>query len=166
MGSYNRVRYSGRGDMELKEKKFAKAPLLYITQPNVKKPEVEMQSQYVSKRKKKTNEQSKQEVKEKKGVVTYNSDGNVVDFNDRTGSEPQEKRKPFKEMTVEEKVRYFVDAPSYVPKVRCEVKTTSRRYRGEITALEDDHVIVQIGTRTPPKKVPLGEIIDIHIIGF
>src|SRR5699024_4304042 len=97
------------------EKKYAEAPLLYIDQPSVKQPEAEMQHQYKSKRK----NSEKQPVKEQeKGETTYHSaaqtdkvDPDTEENEEKTSHEKQVqpgKRKPFKEMSIKEKVLYFV----------------------------------------------------------
>jgi len=175
----------------MEKKKFAKAPLLYIDQPTVTNPEAEMQHQYRSKRKKKKSMKHGAVKEEEVDTVTYNSfrpsqeenpseseaeyteeaaiqhDEETIKVKKQdTKSESSVKRKPFKEMSIEEKVRYFVNSSSYAPKVKCEVKTESRRYRGVIADFKDNDVILQIGARAFNKSVPFEEIKDIRIIGF
>lgn len=149
----------------MEKKKYARAPLLYIDQARVNNPEVEMQSQYRSKRKKKT-VVNKMDEESANGAVTYSSTQNEESDHEQEKQEQPEKRKSFKEMTIEERVDYFIDSPSYAPKVRSEVVTENRKYRGVIKAREEDHVIIAIGSRTSPKRIPIEEIIDIRIIGF
>lgn len=80
----------------------------------------------------------------------------------------QEGREPTKfiDMTLEEKVAYFSDAPSYAPKMRCEIKTAERSYRGVITDAKDDEVFIQVGKRSTSRKIPMADIKEIRMLGF
>ncbi|WP_373895708.1 CotO family spore coat protein [Virgibacillus sp. CBA3643] len=95
------------------------------------------------------------------------------DDEERMNEEKNEERmdkekteKKFKDMTLEEKVAYFVDAPEYAPKLRCEVKTEKRAYRGIITDSKDDKVFIQVGKRASSTAVPMEEIMSIRLLGF
>jgi len=153
------------------EKRYAEAPLLYIDQPTVKQPEAEMQHQYKSKRKK--NEKRPPGEQGEKETTYYSVSQQENPNQDAAKDEPEtdngkqvhsKKRKPFNKMSIKEKVLYFVHSSSYAPKVKCEVKTTERRYRGIITELKEKDVLIKAGARF--YKVPLAEIMEIRMIGF
>lgn len=167
------------------KKKFAKAPLLYIDQPAVNNPEAEMQHQYKSKRRKAKPPEKAIDTDEQKDTVTYNSirqpavEEAVQDEEAHTEEETEEakekeevikpeskKRKNFRDMSIEEKVMYFVESSSYAPKVRCEVRTADRKYRGKIVDFKDNHVYIETGSRLPNRSVSFDKITDIQIIGF
>jgi len=164
------------------KKKFAKAPLLYIEQPTVNNPEAEMQHQYKSKRRR--SKPSEKAVDTEEDTVTYNSirqpavEETVQDKEAHTEEETEEakeeedikseskKRKNFRDMSIEEKVMYFVESSSYAPKVRCEVRTANRKYRGKIVDFKDNLVYIETGSRSPNRSVSFDKITDIQIIGF
>ncbi|WP_112180165.1 CotO family spore coat protein [Paraliobacillus zengyii] len=84
--------------------------------------------------------------------------------------EPQSKniptKKPFSEMTIEEQVDYLATKPAHIPKMKCEIIAKTARYRGIITAFDDN--IVQIETFKRPKfhQVDMEEIESIRLLGF
>ncbi|HHW39037.1 MAG TPA: hypothetical protein GXX18_17695 [Bacillales bacterium] len=70
--------------------------------------------------------------------------------------EPEVKKprqKPFKEMSVEEKVEYLVNLPIAVPKVKCEIRTNETTFQGIIAGYTNG--VVQIIQRKKPFRVDL-----------
>ncbi|PAV29174.1 hypothetical protein CIL05_12310 [Virgibacillus profundi] len=72
----------------------------------------------------------------------------------------------FKDMTLEEKVAYFVNKPSYTPKMRCEVKTEEKTYRGIITDYKENDVFIRVGKRSTSTQIPMDKISNIRMLGF
>ncbi|CDO02642.1 hypothetical protein BN988_01116 [Oceanobacillus picturae] len=82
-------------------------------------------------------------------------------------TETEKKERPkFKDMTIEEKVAYFVATPSYAPQMRCEIRTGERSYRGVITGSEDNYVYIKVGNRKQSTKINLDDIKHIKLLGF
>lgn len=177
------------------KKRFAKDPLLYIHQPTIRTPEAPMQSNYITSRETKeksgpiqantpaeptqkkplkrnsfhqklaqTTEQSKPP--RKVDTVKWEQKSKVIE-NDEEKQETMDKDTiKFIDMTVEQKVAYFSEAPSYAPKMRCEIKTEGRSYRGVITEAKDGEVFIRVGKRSTSTKIRLADIIDIRMLGF
>lgn len=76
------------------------------------------------------------------------------------------RRKSFKEMSLEEKISYFVDTPSYAPRLRCEIKTDQKSYRGVLTDWVDEDVYIRTGNRKTSTRIAFSTIKDIQILGF
>ncbi|HLQ70739.1 MAG TPA: CotO family spore coat protein, partial [Bacillota bacterium] len=74
--------------------------------------------------------------------------------------------KKFRDMTIKEKVYYFSDAPALSPKLRCEVQTINRSYRGKIVDFVDNEVYIRVGRRRSTTNIPFDEIRDIRLLGF
>jgi hypothetical protein len=74
-------------------------------------------------------------------------------------------RKPFKEMTMEERVVFLVARPHYIPKVKCRVSTGKSWYIGYITELRGNMVFIKTPTRLEPISFPLGDIQSLQMIG-
>ncbi len=76
------------------------------------------------------------------------------------------RHKPFKEMTVEEKVEYLVNLPIAVPKVKCEIRTKETTIQGIIAGYTNG--VVQIVQRKKPFRVDLKieEILGINRKSF
>ncbi|WP_407271025.1 CotO family spore coat protein [Radiobacillus sp. PE A8.2] len=179
--------------MPKKRKKHLHNPMLYITQPKLEKPSASMQSSYrtpkkrtidkqsadatasnektIRRKKMKLKQESEQpaiEAEVEKGVV----DRELDEHNDYNLEESEEKgteqsnRKRFRDMTVEEKVNYFVSLPKQVPKMKCEVKTAEQSYRGVIYDY-DNKVVFMVVIRGRKKiELDIDEIIDIRLMGF
>lgn len=75
-------------------------------------------------------------------------------------------RPKFKDMTIEEKVEYFVSRPRHVPKLRCQIETNERKYRGIITDFQENHVFIRVGKRSSSTKISLDQITNIGMLGF
>ncbi|WP_163972050.1 CotO family spore coat protein [Oceanobacillus halotolerans] len=172
------------------KKKYAKDPLLYIRQPEIKTPEANMQDHYTTPKKKQEESRNKQKRQGKpikrQGFKDNSShhqpftDGELYEEEDVDIHVDEEKesdeieesrdedqgtnRKKFKEMTLTEKVDYLAQRPSYVPNLKCEVKTMERKYRGIITDYKDDHVHMRVGRRNA--EIPFDTITDIRLVGF
>lgn len=160
------------------EKKFAKSPLLYIHQPTIRTPSAPMQHKYT------TPKQSKgKSVQEAKKVLKrpirrddFNKemdngketvDGiNDEEIEEETDKRSDQERKKFKNMTLRERVEYFVNSPKHLPTMKCEVKTDERNHRGVIIDFKDENVIMRVGRRTSATELPFDTINEIRLIGF
>lgn len=167
------------------KKKFAKDPLLYIQQPTAQTPKAPMQHNYTSPQRRRNKEveasattpqtQSvprkslnrsfyKEEAlysdeMESEAETETETNESKEDKDDEETVDEDKNEKKFKDMTLGEKVAYFVDAPEYAPKLRCEIKTEKRTYRGIITDSEGDDVFIRVGKRASSTAVPMKEII-------
>ncbi|SFD39194.1 Spore coat protein CotO [Lentibacillus persicus] len=156
-------------------RKQAKSPLLYIQQPQIKTPEASMQSHYMTSKKQRDTKvqnsikrpgsrQKFTKLKDDDQEETFELSGE----NEKEQSEdhrPREKKK-FKDMTLDERVEYFLDTPDHAPIMKCEVKTEGRNYRGIIVDYQDDNVYMRVGRRTTPTSIPFETIKEINLIGF
>lgn len=167
-----------------KNKRYAKNPLLYIHQPDVGTPTASMQSNYQST---KNNDQlsssSKREAEKIAKARPQRRHGGKPfpdgvkdemtssEFDENTDSKEeiqskQSDTKSFKDMTLLEKVKYFADEPNHVPKIKCEIKTADKSYRGKIMDFDGETVFMRVGNRVHLRKVPFGEIQRIRMLGF
>ncbi|WP_164669448.1 CotO family spore coat protein [Virgibacillus doumboii] len=159
------------------KKKYAKSPLLYIHQPNIRTPEAPMQHNYVTP--KKSGEQQVQEqpkktqkrpLKRSSSVKNNENKDNVEEIESTDEEEEAESseqdRKKFKDMTLRERVNYFMNRPKHVPIMKCEVKTEERNYRGVIVDFQEETVFMRVGRRTSQTKIPFDSISEIRMIGF
>ncbi|KGP74400.1 CotO family spore coat protein [Pontibacillus yanchengensis] len=79
----------------------------------------------------------------------------------------RKRRSRFKEMNLEEKVDYFVNLPSQVPRMKCEViMEDDNSYRGWIQDYKDGIVHMKILQRPFRVEVPFESIKDIVLKGF
>ncbi|WP_158234665.1 CotO family spore coat protein [Lentibacillus sediminis] len=169
------------------KRKFAGKPLMYVQQPDNRKPKAPMQSVYSSPKKKKkpasdtdTENTEKKPVKRKQASQKKSPDkkeSNSGKNEKETDTSPESKekeeieekeetpeKKPFKDMDIREKVLYFMEKPEYVPKKKCEVKTSGRNYRGIIIDFKEEIVWMRSGRRSV--KIPIGDIKEIRMLGF
>lgn len=100
------------------------------------------------------------------------------DIKDATGSKPSNhtelteqaventtaERKKFRDMSIMEKVEYFINTPQHLPRMRSEVRTDERKYRGVIMDLEEDEILMRVGRRST--RIKMEDITDIQLLGF
>lgn len=85
---------------------------------------------------------------------------------DTHGNTDEDERKKFKDLTLRERVEYFLNTPEHVPTMRCEVRTEERKYRGKVVDFQEEQVFMRIGRRKSAIKIPFDEIFEIGLIGF
>jgi len=167
-----------------KNKRYAENPLLYIHQPDVGTPNASMQSRYQTSKNKAVSQSNNRDVNNKipKGRVQRRYGGKLVPNqtevenpsinNDtpinstETIQYEQSSPKKFKEMDLAEKVKYLADEPNHAPKIKCEIKTMDKTYRGVIEDFDGVTVFMRIGKRVQPRKILLDEIKRIRMLGF
>lgn len=174
------------------QKRFAKEPLLYIHQPDIQKPEARMQDHYYTAKKDKpsrseeTGEKLTKPKRKRTSTVNRNyfrdllkgeneslrvsdrDEDREKDFEmEQAEKETNEKNQTFKEMTLIERVHYFLNMPEHIPKMKCEVETEESRHRGIIIDFKDNIVIMRTGSRMmATKEIPFDDIKSIQMIGF
>ncbi len=116
-------------------------PLLYIDQPTIEKPKAFMQDYYYSPTKKEEEEQHIHE----------------ASVQNETGS--------FKDLSVEDKIKYLLDLPDSVPKIRCEFITEDNMYRGILLEKKDSEIVVRVLGKENI-TITIEEINDIQMLGF
>ncbi|WP_085506997.1 CotO family spore coat protein [Thalassobacillus devorans] len=162
-----------------KQQKLVQKPMLYITQPEFAPSEAPMQTTYHGK--KRVKEEGKQ-AENKSADAGVKRERQHSNKEAQMHQEPQEKaeteakqsragsardrRQRFRDMTLEEKVTYFVNLPSQIPKMKCEVVTAEEKYRGYINNYQDGIVYMKTFKRPFQKEIDFREIEDISLIGF
>lgn len=157
-------------------KRFAENPLLYIQQPTISTPEVPMQHHYYTpKQNHQPQEQDNKNVAVKhtrplRRNYPVKNEAIIEETESESLAEVENKEIPnqskFKDMTLKQKVSYFIDRPSHAPEMRCEIKTDEKKVQGIITGEEDEDVLIRIGRRSSSSKIPFDEITDIRMLGF
>lgn len=164
-----------------KPKNYAKTPLLYIHQPDMTSPKAQMQSNYVGKKEK--TETKPPAPKKYARIVKQNNTAKKIseevvaesfagagtpskDKQEKKDKQEAESSKKFSDMTIQEKIDYFLNKPVHIPRMRCEVKTEERTYRGKIQSLEGENILMQVGRRTSLTKIKVSAITEIRLIGF
>lgn len=151
-------------------KHFAKDPLLYIQQPIISTPVAPMQHNYYTpNHKQKVSDQidkrKKRTIPLKRSHSTISQDIVEEVFEEKPSEKIPEQSK-FKDLTIIEKVHYFIDRSEHAPIIKCEVQTKEKKYHGVITDFENDQVLIRVGKRSSSSEVPLNEITNIRILGF
>ncbi|KGX92798.1 hypothetical protein N781_15530 [Pontibacillus halophilus JSM 076056 = DSM 19796] len=175
-------------------KKTARPPMLYITQPNYAQAEAKMQTTYRSSRETKPNkkvslkkEMSQGEKERRKALEVKPVPQDVEEqpvreisnevaeaeeqgTNNETMAQEQtstiSRRRRFRDMNVEEKVEYFISLPPQVPKMKCEVITEEGSHRGLIETFEDGVVGMKTIRRPYEAFIEFDTIRDIRLLGF
>lgn len=165
----------------MRNDKYAKAPLLYIKDGQPRNIKANMQHQYISKKHKREDQQETESEPEK----VYEGKGNkkrnksfyelseelieqeTEEEFEGEESKPEKKEvveKPFKELTIPEKLFYLANKPEYAPRVSCMIKTNKQTYRGIILDYKDESVRIRSGRRNI--EITEKDIKDIRIIGL
>lgn len=165
-----------------KQSKLEQRPMLYIAQPDFAPSKASMQTTYHGKKTAKEQEkgkaspepegkQSREQVEEKPARKKQRVEHHQPEAEQETKSQSQagsarDRRQRFRDMTLEEKVAYFVNLPSQIPKMKCEVETAEGKLRGYINDYQDGIVHMKTFQRPFRKEIKFEEIIDINLIGF
>ncbi|GAB3789780.1 CotO family spore coat protein [Virgibacillus kimchii] len=156
-------------------RKYARDPMLYIQQPGSKNPRASMQYSYRTKKVPSSQSLEGGSIRSRNFI---NEERELHEREEKLKGEQEEsegedfspaeenKRISFNERTLEEKISYFTDAPTYAPKKRCEIKTDNKTYRGIITDRDEEHVFVRVGNRSKAMKIMINEITSIRLLGF
>ena len=145
-------------------KKKAQAPLLYISQPQLKESLAPMQESYVGDYRK-TKQKELQQVQSMKKTQPKGKKGLAGD--DTKISKQQSSKKKFMEMTITEKVDYLTNRSEFAPSVRCEVVTTSnKKYRGVIREKKNDTIFLQVNNRKSRIEIAINDVENIQLLGF
>ncbi|UOR13110.1 CotO family spore coat protein [Halobacillus amylolyticus] len=104
--------------------------------------------------------QSKQEVEAVKSKADQTEESKKAESN-------RDRRQKFRDMTIEEKVNYFISLPAQVPKMKCEVSTPGEgQIRGYIQRYEEGMVYMKTFQKPFQKEVALEDIQSIRLLGF
>jgi len=166
----------------MSKKRYAKDPLLYIHQPNVRTPMARMQSNYRTNRRivtphtgdKREEEKIKKARPQRRPGPRYPVEASeeelTTDSNEfvkeTEQGEIKKERPKFKDMALKQKVEYFAEKPNHISKMKCEVKTYDKTYRGIITDFDGDTVFMRSGRSVKIKSIPFSQIKSIRMLGL
>lgn len=121
-------------------------PLMYIDQPDFQKPRAYMQDSYFGRDLSVQTEEKEEQLTEE-NTREYGNDSSFIGLN------------------MDGKIDYLVNLPSEVPRIRCEVITEEKKYRGVMIADEGDSVTMRVIGRGTT-EINKSDIKDILLIGF
>ncbi|MFZ3589255.1 CotO family spore coat protein [Bacillus sp. DJP31] len=138
-------------------------PLMYISQPNFQPAFVNMQQSIMVKNEPIISKAEQQKVETVEIVEKPLQEAKAEEKNPKRTTQT---RRKFPELTVAEKVDFFINLPVNVPKATCEITTESESYRGRIISHLEG--IVTVRTLKDPFKVELSikDIKGINIISL
>jgi len=146
------------------EKNKAQAPLLYISQPQLKASQAPMQENYVGDYRKQRKIDASQAPPMKK---TQSKDKKKPSGDSSRTEEQQSSKKKFMEMTITEKISYLTNRSEFAPSIRCEIMTASKKkYRGIIRETEKEIVFLQLNNRKNRVEIAIKDIESIQLLGF
>ncbi|MFS0752161.1 CotO family spore coat protein [Oceanobacillus sp. 1P07AA] len=153
----------------MSKKEYAKAPLLYIHQPNLNQPKASMQHHYMGNR----SENVQSENVKKESIIPRKTRGgrliNVTankENSEQENPEDDREKKQFKDMSISEKIDYFVSRSEYAPPVHCLVITDDQKYRGVIIETTKENVKFRPSRRKSIIEITFDDIKDIQLLGF
>ncbi|MGM8364369.1 CotO family spore coat protein [Virgibacillus sp. W0181] len=75
-------------------------------------------------------------------------------------------KKKFSDLSLDEKINYFINRPRFAPEVKCELKTEEKVYKGVIVHREGQQVFIRVGNRKSSTQLSIEDIMEINLIGF
>ena len=145
--------------MVKRETKEELKPLLYVAQPELPQAKLKVQQSFVLKSKQINNKDDFSDVEQKMDPIEEEKPIEVK----------QKKswiKKPFREMSIEEKVYFMINKPHYIPKVECRIQTIHDLFIGYISGYENNEVLVKISTNLTEIRIPIVEIESIQMAGI
>lgn len=82
------------------------------------------------------------------------------------GRVEETEKKPFKEMTIQEKIEYLAQFPASIVKIQYSFITTENKIVGYFISKEDDFIQVFPRNKRKPVKIMIDEVQDIRISGL
>jgi len=139
-------------------------PLLYVAQPELPQAKLKVQQSFVLKSK-----QINAEIIHKDDFSESELKTDQIEKEEKSNEIKEKKswiKKPFREMSIEEKVYFMINKPHYIPKVECRIKTTRDLIIGYIEGYENTDVLVKVSSNLTEMKIPIGEIESILMAGI
>src|SRR5690606_8343467 len=121
-------------------------PLMYIEQPDIQKPKAYMQEEYF-------------------GRSISNQLEPKVEQLTEENTEEYSKESSFKALNIDDKIDYLVNLPSEVARIRCEVITEEKNYRGTMVDDEGESITIRVIGRGT-MAINRDDIKEINLIGF
>lgn len=172
----------------LSKKQKKREPLLYIHQPQFTPPEGRMQETFSIKKAEESklqsnvnpeNEEKKRkkskgpiEVKEEAPLSSEKVQKTIEEYEEKQ-TEVQENKhgyglrrlKPFKEMSIEEKLNYLYQFPKQLPPVPCLFQTGSKALRGLLLEKTEHHIVIRLLDKSEV-TVAINELTEVKMIGL
>ncbi|MBM7554006.1 CotO family spore coat protein [Thalassobacillus pellis] len=168
-----------------KQKKLVQEPMFYITQPKLTPSTASMQTMYHSRKSSEAPVRKEKEVTPVEKEVRHRqlaadsleaeqkSEGSLEEREEREEEMEEssvktrrDRRRRFRDMDLEEKIFYFVNLPSQVPKMKCEVVTNTDRFKGYINDYRKGIVYMKTFQRPFKKEIAFEDIEEISLMGF
>ncbi|PFP29677.1 hypothetical protein COJ96_08255 [Bacillus sp. AFS073361] len=165
--------------------KKSNGPLLYIHQPFSRTPAMNMQDIFTAKQEllvdlekemplnEENNNKEISLAKKEIGSKIENPSTKPHKNSQGTASKPPQKRqltsfkrvKPFKEMSIEERIEYLKNYPKVLPPAPCVFVTEENNYQGYLIDYDGQDVTIRFHDKTT-KTVPVHELTNILLIGI
>lgn len=169
LGVYHTIGQLVRRGITMEERTVENQPLLYIYQGETYKVIANMQSEYF------TYSDSIEGEKEEEKVIEMND--KVIEPN-KEKSDKKEEMLENKEVVLEhrdetvqptqkeDRIMPILNLLDHLPRLTCEIKTTTETYRGIISSYEEDLIHFQDVETKEKKSLPLSVINQIKVISF
>jgi hypothetical protein len=151
-------------------------PLFYIQQPNINTPEPKMQKSYLCKDD--VLESQNVGIAKKESPASEKSTNDKLEENtakieiqnkvDDEAKLPQEnKKRPFNDLTIEEKIKHLKLVPASIAKVKYEFITVAQSYIGYFLDINNGTLVIHSAIpRKKNVKILVGDLVDIKRVGL
>jgi len=141
-------------------------PLLYIDQPEYQDVSNSMQDKFKFRGNEQFDEAEIQQPEDNTGETPV-----AIDTLENSSEESPERveeieKKPFKEMSIEEKIEYLAQFPASIVKIQYSFITPENRVVGYFISKEDDYIKVFPRNKRKPVKILIEDIQDIKVSGL
>ncbi|MFD3447360.1 CotO family spore coat protein [Microbacteriaceae bacterium 4G12] len=110
--------------------------------------------------------EDKEAVEEGTNKVTNQGEEASPQEQEEQQSDGSWKSKPFKEMSNTEKIGFLIHRPHYIPKVKCQIRTSRQAFIGYVLSYEDGDVTIKLLGSEKEVKVNQEEIVSIRLMGL
>jgi hypothetical protein len=141
-------------------------PLLYIDQPEYQDVSNSMQDKFKFRGNEQFDGAEIQQPEDNTGETPV-----AIDTLENSSEESPERveeieKKPFKEMSIEEKIEYLAQFPASIVKIQYSFITPENRVVGYFISKEDDYIKVFPRNKRKPVKILIEDIQDIKVSGL
>lgn len=153
-----------------------RVPLLYIHQPSLHHPRGKMQEVYSIKEAEKKKQVAKKEQQQIEDTASVDKREELTPEQVRETIESYEQKrheergglkklKPFKEMTIDEKLDYLYQFPKQLPPVPCLFQTEDKGLRGILIDNHDKEIVLKLMDKSEV-SINKKDLVSIRMIGF
>ncbi|WLR53810.1 CotO family spore coat protein [Mesobacillus subterraneus] len=141
-------------------------PLLYIDQRTYGDVSTSMQEKFIFDDREQIEEVGLQQNEKGTGDIPVTADSADIKMENREDETEETEKKPFKDMSITEKIDYLEQFPASIVKIQYSFITTENKFVGYFLSKDEEYIRIFPRNKRKPISILINEIKDIKISGL